>query len=71
MERFMRTIQLELGPLNQYQDLPHLHEAVARAIYYYNHRRIHTALKMSPADYAAKLRLGLDERELVSGKTGG
>jgi putative transposase len=71
MERFMRTIQLELGPLNQYQDLPHLHEAVARAIYYYNHRRIHTALKMSPVAYAAKLKLGSDERELVSGKTGG
>jgi len=71
MERFMQTVQAELGPLNQYQDLPHLYEATARAIYYYNHYRIHTALKMAPAAYAAKLRLNLDERELVSGKTRG
>ncbi len=71
MERFMWTIQLELGPLNQYQDLPHFHEAIARAIYYYNHQRIHTALKMPPAAYAAKLRSSLDERELVSGKSRG
>lgn len=71
MERFMRTIQLELGPPSQYQDLPHFHEAIARAIYYYNHQRIHTALKMTPAAYAAKLKLGSDERELVSGKRRG
>jgi transposase InsO family protein len=70
MERFFETIQLELGPLSQYQDLPHLHEAIALAIYYYNHSRIHTALKMSPAAYAATLSR-TDERELVSGKSGG
>lgn len=71
MERFMQTVQEELGPLGQYQDLPHFHEAIARAIYYYNHHRIHTALKMSPADYAAKLKQASDERELVSGKSRG
>jgi transposase InsO family protein len=70
MERFMQTVQQELGPLNQYQDLPHFHEAVALAIYYYNHRRIHTALKMSPAAYAEKLK-HTEGRELVSGKTRG
>ncbi len=70
MERFFSTIQLELGPLSQYQDLSHLHEAIALAIYYYNHNRIHTALKMSPADYAATLKRA-EGRELVSGKSRG
>lgn len=61
MERFFETIQLELGALTQYRDLPHLHEAIALAIYYYNTKRIHTALKMSPAAYAASLKIGKDK----------
>lgn len=55
MERFFGTIKLELGPLGEYRDAPHLYEAIALAIYYYNTKRIHTALKMSPAAYAASL----------------
>lgn len=68
MERFFETIQLELGPLSRYRDLPHLHEAIALAIYYYNYKRIHSALNMSPAAYATQLKL---ERDKVFAKTGG
>jgi transposase InsO family protein len=54
-ERFYGTLKDELGPTNRFKDLSELHEAIALTIYYYNHKRIHTALKMSPAAYAAKL----------------
>jgi len=49
MERLFGSFKLELGTINKYQDLAQLHEAIALSIYYYNTKRIHTALKMSPA----------------------
>lgn len=54
-ERFYSTIKDELGSTARFKDLAELHEGIAMTIYYYNHKRIHTALKMSPADYAARL----------------
>jgi putative transposase len=55
MERFFGSFKHELGNINKYRDLAELHEAIALAIFYYNTKRIHTALKMSPAAYAAGL----------------
>jgi transposase InsO family protein len=55
MERWFGNFKTELGPLNQSQDLPQLHEAIALQIHYYNHERIHSALGMSPAAYATTL----------------
>jgi hypothetical protein len=44
-------------------------------VYYYNTKRIHTALKMSPAAYATELKRNEEmpklSRELVSGKSRG
>lgn len=54
-ERFYGTLKDELGLVSRFKDLAELHEGIALTIYYYNHRRIHTALKMSPAAYAASL----------------
>ena len=54
MERWFETLKLELGPLAAFQDLGQLTEAVAFRIHYYNTKRIHTALKMPPAVYAAQ-----------------
>jgi len=58
--------------LNQYKDLAQLHEAIALAIYYYNTKRIHIALKMSPSAYAATLNLGKDnvfrKKERLTGR---
>ena len=55
MERWFGTFKREIGSLTQYKDLPQLHEAIALQIHYYNTRRIHSALGMSPAAYAASL----------------
>jgi len=54
-ERFYGTLKDELGATSRFNELAELYEGIAMTIYYYNHRRIHTALKMSPAAYAATL----------------
>jgi len=55
MERFFGNFKHELGPPNQFKELAELHEAIALQIHYYNTKRIHTALKTTPAAYAASL----------------
>lgn len=55
MERLVGTMKDELPPLTNLKDLGELHETIALASHYYNHKRIHTALHMSPAAYAAQL----------------
>lgn len=57
MERWFGALKLELPPLHQFKGLAELHEAIAMHIYYYNTGRIHSALGMSPAAYAAQLNL--------------
>ena len=56
MERFMLTLKLELGKLSRLADLGQLNEAIALYIHYYNTKRIHTALKTTPAAYAAHIK---------------
>jgi len=68
MERFFGSFKLELGNLNRFRDVAQLHEAIALTMHYYNTKRIHSALKMSPAAYAASLTL---ERDKVFAKVGG
>jgi len=70
MERFFGSFKPELGKLAQYQDLGQLYEAIALTVHYYNYDRIHLALKMSPAAYAASLIPATPERDRVSGKVG-
>lgn len=55
-ERFYGTFKDELGDVTHFKDIAELHEGIALTIYYYNHKRIHTSLKMSPAAYAATLK---------------
>lgn len=55
MERWFGSFKLEAGDLHKHKDISQLHEAIALRIFYYNTKRIHTALKMSPAAYAASL----------------
>ena len=57
MERWFGNFKLELGNLNRHRDLARYHEAIALAIFYYSHQRIHLSLKMSPAAYAARLKV--------------
>lgn len=70
MERWFGNFKLELGNISQYKDIAQLHEAVALAIFYYNTKRIHSALKMSPAAYAATLKQSSDGKDRVLQKTG-
>jgi transposase InsO family protein len=65
MERFMLTAKHELGSVKRYSGLAELHEALALQIHYYNTKRIHTALKMSPAAYAASLKPEQFKRDKV------
>ena len=50
-ESFYAGFKLELGDVRRFQDVSELIEAVARQIAYYNHRRIHLALKMPPVQF--------------------
>lgn len=56
MERCIKSIKEELGPLASYQDITGLYIGVANAVTYYNNERIHTSLKMAPRAYAKTLR---------------
>ncbi|MFO0971631.1 MAG: IS3 family transposase [Candidatus Saccharimonadales bacterium] len=56
MERCVKSIKEELGPLSQYHDIDELYVGVANATAYYNNERIHTSLKTTPAAYAAGLK---------------
>ena len=59
MERFFATFKTEMAcRLAQCQTIPEVYEAIAGWIYYYNNQRIHTALKMSPTQFAAHLEKG-------------
>lgn len=56
MESFFNTFKEEMsGKIRLCKDPVELYEKIANWIHYYNHERIHTALRMSPADYAARL----------------
>ena len=48
-ESFYQKLKFELEELNSYKSQGELIEAIAIQIHYYNHRRIHSALKMPPA----------------------
>jgi putative transposase len=68
MERCIKSVKEELGPLASYQDLAELYFGVANAIAYYNNERIHTALKMSPSAYARSLKPARRRVRAVFGK---
>lgn len=56
MESFFSSFKTEmLGVIKNCTSEAELHECIAAWIYYYNHIRIHTALKMSPEAYARTL----------------
>jgi putative transposase len=55
MERWFGNFKQELPPLTTIHSLAELHETIALKIHYYNTKRIHLALRMSPAAYAASL----------------
>ncbi len=70
MERCIKSVKEEIGPLANYQDIDELYVGVTNAIAYYNNERIHTALKMAPRAYAKTLRRPPRILNAVFGKKG-
>jgi putative transposase len=54
VESFYGRFKYELGDVNRFESAGEMIEAIYRHIRYYNHHRIHTALKMPPVVYAAQ-----------------
>ena len=57
-ESFYGKFKLELGHPKCYETTGELMEAIALQIYYYNHKRIHTTLKMPPAVFYQRCQMG-------------
>lgn len=55
IERWFGGFKLELGSPTKFSDIDRLHEGIAQQVLYNNTKRTHTALKMIPAAYVAKL----------------
>lgn len=53
-ESFYNQFKLELGKSTRFADLGELVEAIHAQMLYYNHRRIHSALKMPPAMFRTR-----------------
>lgn len=56
-ESFYSGFKVDLGHPECCETDGELTEAIAQTIYYYNHKRIHTALKMPPSVYAERISL--------------
>lgn len=50
-ESFYSQFKLELGDINHLESIGQVIEAICQQIYYYNNRRIHSVLKMSPKQF--------------------
>lgn len=62
-ESYYGKFKLELGHPHAYESIELLIEAIHHRIYYYNHKRIHTALKMPPVAFRKLLEEG--QRQLL------
>jgi transposase InsO family protein len=50
-ESFYGKFKAEFGDFNRFQSVGELIEEIYHQIYYYNHKRIHTSLKMTPSQF--------------------
>lgn len=50
-ESFYGKFKVDLGYMEQFESLGELIEAIYQTMYYYNNKRIHTKLKMSPVQF--------------------
>jgi transposase InsO family protein len=53
-ESFYKGFKIELGDPNRFDTLGELVAEIYKVIHYYNKRRIHSALKMAPSEFAQK-----------------
>jgi putative transposase len=59
-ESFYSQFKVELGDPNRFETLGKLVAEIYQQIYYYNHKRIHTSLGMSPQEFAKKHKFAYD-----------
>lgn len=66
-ESYYSGFKLDLGSTDQFETTGELINAIYQTIYYYNHKRIHTKLKMSPQRFIEQYNLKnkLTRRQLV------
>lgn len=65
-ESFYDKFKVELGDPNRFGSLGELVSAIYETIHYYNYRRIHTALKMPPAEFAFRMQSQLELQSRMS-----
>ena len=65
-ESFYQKFKFELEDFNSYPDQGEFIEAIALQIYYYNHKRIHSALKMPPAAFYERLKTAENLKNVVT-----
>jgi transposase InsO family protein len=63
-ESFYQKFKFELDDFNDYPDQGELIEAIALQIHYYNHKRIHSALKMPPVVFYQRFNTAKNLRNL-------
>ncbi|MCX6809336.1 MAG: integrase core domain-containing protein, partial [Candidatus Berkelbacteria bacterium] len=56
-ESYYSNFKLDLGHTDQFETLGELINAIYQTIYYYNNKRIHTKLKMSPQNFLEQYNL--------------
>ena len=54
LESFYSNFKVDLGNVDRFEELGELIEAIHNTIHYYNHKRIHGKLKMSPVKFREK-----------------
>lgn len=65
-ESFYDKFKVELGDPNRFGSLGELVSAIYETVHYYNYRRIHTALKMPPAEFAFRIQSQLELQSRMS-----
>ena len=65
-ESFYDKFKVELGDPNRFGSLGELVSAIYETIHYYNYRRIHTALKMSPMEFALRRQNQIEYKSRMS-----
>lgn len=53
-ESFYSHFKAEAGELQRFETVGELIEFIYQQIYYYNHQRIHSVLKMSPVEFRTR-----------------
>jgi len=60
-ESYYSNFKLDLGQINRFTDAGELAEGVYQTIHAYNHKRIHTSIKMTPKQFYQQYQISLNQ----------